>query len=83
MSEKIYILYDSRANFKNTEDCSIVCVADSFEEVINDSEEVINDSKDNPEEYIWFSYDRNGEELNNEQRLATCEEIVLGKVSDL
>lgn len=76
MSEKIYILYDSRANFKNTEDCSIVCVANSFEEVINDS-------KDNPEECVWFSYDRNGEVLNNEQRLATCEEIVLGKVSDL
>jgi hypothetical protein len=49
---KQYILYDGRANVMNTDDCAILCTAQSKKEAVKYSRDFAEDS-------VWFEYDYN------------------------
>ena len=58
--KKYYMLYDGRANYQNTDDCSVLLASDEMD---GDAGEMF------PGESVWFSYDEKDGELINE----TCE----------
>ena len=83
MVKKKYILYDGRAMFEDTDECSVSVTADS-------KEEAIEESNNWPEDYVWYEYDveefkgyikqvkKSDGELTNETLWKTCGDALQG-----
>lgn len=74
-SPKWYVLYDGRALAGiDTNDCSVLCTADSEQEAKEDSKTFRNVSA------VWYEYDVvDGEYVNKRQRPDIGKEVLLGQ----